>query len=214
MKTHELKCWPQYFDAVWDNKKKFEIRINDRDFKVGDILILKKFDPEKEEYLPQSIETTISYVLDGPSFGLAKGFAIISFDQIKCIMSKQSATEIIKLPYSWVLIPQENGGFSASITEFPGCIAEGETPEETWHNLSNAAITWIEICLEKGEKVPDPITNYKPKLKIANDLPTPKPLTKEDIERIREEGAAFGKELGERAKAMQLTAEDWRTVVK
>ena len=37
---HALKTLPEYFEAVWENKKTFELRKNDRDFKVGDYLAL------------------------------------------------------------------------------------------------------------------------------------------------------------------------------
>ena len=42
MKTHELKLDIKYFDDVKSGKKNFEIRKNDRDFKAGDILELRK----------------------------------------------------------------------------------------------------------------------------------------------------------------------------
>jgi hypothetical protein len=45
MKQHELKTWPEYFEALREGKKTFEIRENDRGFETGDILILKEFDP-------------------------------------------------------------------------------------------------------------------------------------------------------------------------
>ncbi|WP_195916669.1 DUF3850 domain-containing protein [Lactococcus petauri] len=43
MKTHELKLDVKYFDEVKNGTKNFEIRMNDRDFQVGDILELKAF---------------------------------------------------------------------------------------------------------------------------------------------------------------------------
>lgn len=45
--THELKILPMYFQAVWDGKKTFEVRKNDRGYKLNDILILKEWDGTK-----------------------------------------------------------------------------------------------------------------------------------------------------------------------
>ena len=42
-KTHELKIYPKYFEAILDGKKTFEIRKNDRYFHVGDRIVLKEW---------------------------------------------------------------------------------------------------------------------------------------------------------------------------
>lgn len=46
---HELKTWPEYFQAAWVGDKTFEIRKNDRDFKERDEIVLREFQPDLEE---------------------------------------------------------------------------------------------------------------------------------------------------------------------
>lgn len=43
MKQHDLKCYPPYFEAVDSGVKMFECRYNDRDFQVGDELLLREY---------------------------------------------------------------------------------------------------------------------------------------------------------------------------
>lgn len=62
--VHKLKIHPEYFEAVSKRKKNFEIRKNDRDFKVGDILILKEFVPENNEFTSRFITREITYITD------------------------------------------------------------------------------------------------------------------------------------------------------
>ena len=67
MTTHELKCWPRYFEPLIQGKKTAEIRKNDRDFKVGDVLHLREWDPQgkaDEHYTGRFAFRTITHVLD------------------------------------------------------------------------------------------------------------------------------------------------------
>ena len=44
---HRLKIAPEYFEAQEKGIKNFEIRKNDRDFKVGDLIELAEFKDDK-----------------------------------------------------------------------------------------------------------------------------------------------------------------------
>jgi len=61
---HELKCWPDYYDAVECGDKPFEIRKWDRPYRVGDTLLLRRWDPSKLDYTGQQMRRKITYVLD------------------------------------------------------------------------------------------------------------------------------------------------------
>ena len=77
MNTHKLKTWPEYFDAVALGRKTFEVRKKDRDYRVGDMLVLQKYDPISEKYLKQEIRFYISYILDSFEIALHNDYCII-----------------------------------------------------------------------------------------------------------------------------------------
>lgn len=78
MTIHRLKIWPKFFKSVKIGEKSFEIRKNDRDFKVGDILVLQEWSPETDSYTGDVVTKKISYILDGGVFGLECGFVCMA----------------------------------------------------------------------------------------------------------------------------------------
>jgi predicted RNase H-like HicB family nuclease len=86
-------------------------------------------------------------------------------------MAQKSTEEYLKQPYARILIPDEQGGYSAEILEFPGCVAEGDTADETMQALERAAESWIEAALEQGYEIPSPFINQGYGGKIALRLP-------------------------------------------
>ncbi len=83
MNRHELKTWPKYFAAVRSGQKRFEIRRNDREFKVGDILVLREFDPESETYTGQAEERQVTFLLSEEDYGgVIHGFVAIGFGEV------------------------------------------------------------------------------------------------------------------------------------
>ena len=76
---HDLKILPQYFEAVKTGKKKFELRKNDRDYKVGDEIHLEEWE-RAGGYTGRDIVKEITYVLkDCERFGLKDGYCIIGW---------------------------------------------------------------------------------------------------------------------------------------
>ena len=74
---HELKILPQYFEEVWDGNKNFELRKDDRDYKVGDSLRLLEFD--YGTYTGRECNREIKYILrNADQYGLKEGFVILA----------------------------------------------------------------------------------------------------------------------------------------
>lgn len=77
-KVHELKILPKYFQQVLMDDKKFELRKNDRDFHVGDMIRLRSY--ADGEYTGGDIMVKITYILsDCPEYGLKDGYCILGF---------------------------------------------------------------------------------------------------------------------------------------
>jgi hypothetical protein len=88
--VHELKTWPEYFQAVKAGTKTFEIRKNDCDYKVSDILLLREWKPMgyskvspdfmTGEYTGDALKVKITYILPyEPHFGIPGHLSIMSF---------------------------------------------------------------------------------------------------------------------------------------
>lgn len=81
--THDLKTWPEFFQAVREGRKPFEIRRNDRDFKEGDKLRLEEFDPKTGKFTGEVEWVEVGYMLDDPAFtGLRAGFVAMAITNL------------------------------------------------------------------------------------------------------------------------------------
>ncbi|MDR2866228.1 MAG: DUF3850 domain-containing protein [Methanomassiliicoccaceae archaeon] len=77
--VHELKIKPEYFLAVRSGHKKFELRKNDRNFKIGDELILCEWD--ENGYSGEKVRCRIEYLLKGHD-GLGEDYVILGISLI------------------------------------------------------------------------------------------------------------------------------------
>lgn len=71
---HNLKILPKYYMAVEKKIKTFEIRFNDRNFKVGDILHLQEHCGG--EYTGREIIKEVCYMIDNPEY-CKEGFVVL-----------------------------------------------------------------------------------------------------------------------------------------
>lgn len=91
--VHELKTWPEYFQAIKSGKKTFEVRKNDRSFKVGDVLLLKEWKPKgysdvspnelTGSYTGEELKVVVNYIMQTKSheissFGIPSNVVVMS----------------------------------------------------------------------------------------------------------------------------------------
>lgn len=74
---HLLKCWPEQFADVRAGRKTFEFRKDDRDFEVGDTLVLAEFDPAELQYSGASENRLVTHIMR-TGFGLPNGYVVMS----------------------------------------------------------------------------------------------------------------------------------------
>ena len=63
---HELKIISEYFEAVVSDEKRFEVRLDDRKYQKGDVLLLREIERSDEApYTGREIEVDVLYVYRG-----------------------------------------------------------------------------------------------------------------------------------------------------
>ena len=88
---HELKTDPDIFDAILSGKKRYDIRLNDRGYRIGDTLKLRKTlhtnaqmktqNPDYAlEYVGPPLYVYVTHILHGPMYGVKEGFVIMSIE--------------------------------------------------------------------------------------------------------------------------------------
>jgi len=78
--THELKVHSQFWQAIRNGSKPFDVRINDRKFNVGDTCRLREYDPSFG-YKGDYYELRITYIMAHEDFplGVQRGYVVLGF---------------------------------------------------------------------------------------------------------------------------------------
>lgn len=82
MTRHELKVHPQFWRGIVNGAKPFEVRRDDRNFRVGDTIDLREFDPEFGFVNSRNaVSMIVTFVLKHEDFplGLKRGYVVLGF---------------------------------------------------------------------------------------------------------------------------------------
>jgi hypothetical protein len=81
MAEHELKVYPQFWRGLVSGRKPFELRRDDRQFRVGDTVSLKEYDPKLGYTGAGPYVREITYILRAEDLGvgLQPGYCVLGF---------------------------------------------------------------------------------------------------------------------------------------
>lgn len=92
MATHSLKIKSEYFSAVINKTKTAEIRYNDRNYQVGDILVLNEID-SLGNFTGNNCVVIVTHVLDDNQY-LQTGYVMLSFHMLDSDFLNRGIDEI------------------------------------------------------------------------------------------------------------------------
>lgn len=78
--NHALKTVEPHFTELWEGRKTFELRKNDRDFKVGDRLFLRLYDGQT--FGNKGLMAEVTHILSDFPDGLKEGYCILSIEPL------------------------------------------------------------------------------------------------------------------------------------
>lgn len=119
---HQLKQASIYFEDVISGKKPFEVRKNDRNFKVGDYLALNELTPhecnEKGEHLEtgRSALFRVTYILDNPEY-CKEGFVVLGIKPCNVSMSSNKKAMILDEKEPGVNVFESLANLGAALNE-------------------------------------------------------------------------------------------------
>lgn len=106
MTTHTVKSWTYLFDAFMRGEKSHDIRVMDRDFKVGDELVLQRYDWGRSEYTGEETRAVVTYITSGQHEACAFSGAVLHPKY--CILSIAATSDEPPEPpwFDWADYPE------------------------------------------------------------------------------------------------------------
>lgn len=78
---HQVKIYMEYYEHIKEGKKKFEVRLNDRDYQVGDELLFQNTRRDNGYETTDYLRYLITYVHHG--YGMQDNFVVLGIEPIK-----------------------------------------------------------------------------------------------------------------------------------
>ncbi len=77
---HQLKSVGSSYQDIASGKKKFDFRKNDRDYHVGDRIVLKEYSALTGNYTGRETLAHVTYIQPGGMFGIPEEYCILGIE--------------------------------------------------------------------------------------------------------------------------------------
>lgn len=100
----------------------------------------------------------------------------------------------LSLPYTVEIIREDDSTWFARVVELPGCMTEGDSPEEATAMIYDALASWVESALDDGVPIPEPraAEEYSGKFVVR----VPKSLHRDLVEAAAREKVSLNQYIG------------------
>ncbi len=82
-RVHEVKTWADPFRATWSGDKPYEIRNDDRGYRVGDVLHEREWYEHCDAYSGREMFARITHKTSGGEWGLPSGLCVLGIRVIE-----------------------------------------------------------------------------------------------------------------------------------
>ena len=82
IKVHNVKCHSKAFEVKWDGRKPWEYRLNDRNYKEGELINEMEFRVRSNLFTGREILERIEFILYGGEYGILEGYVIMTTKEI------------------------------------------------------------------------------------------------------------------------------------
>jgi len=95
----------------------------------------------------------------------------------------------LSLPYTIQITREDETTWFARVVELPGCMTEGNSPEEAADMIQDALAAWLEVALEDGRPIAEPQTaeTYSGRFVVR----VPRTLHQQLVEAAEQEGVSL-----------------------
>ncbi len=97
------------------------------------------------------------------------------------------------------LAPEDGGGYLIEYPDLPGCLSDGDTPEEAIQNGRDAVLAYLRSCAQHSDPVPRP----------NPPSPSPRVPARLSVKRIRSKTGLSQAEFSRRFGFNVRTLQDW-----